>query len=104
VYAMSNFISFFQDNLNLPSLAIVGTKLKMPMHLGNSYPILQYGCNLIQSNPLITLVELFLTKYYDQYDDKMSRQMVLEAYHENATFSLSSCLLKTWYIFEKSIA
>ncbi|XP_016655990.1 nuclear RNA export factor 1 isoform X2 [Acyrthosiphon pisum] len=83
------------DNLNLPSLDIVGTKLKMPINLGNSYPILQYGCNLIQSNPLITLVELFLTKYYKQYDDTMSRQMVLEAYHENATFSLSSCLLKT---------
>ncbi|CAI6365160.1 unnamed protein product [Macrosiphum euphorbiae] len=83
------------DNLNMPCLLNFGTKLKMPINLGNSYPILQYGCNLIQSNPLITLVELFLTKYYEQYDDKMSRQMVLEAYHENATFSLSSCLLNT---------
>lgn len=101
---MSNVIPFFQDNLNMPCLLNFGTKLKMPINQGNSYPILQYGCNLIQSNPLITLVELFLTKYYEQYDDKMSRQMVLEAYHENATFSLSSCLLNTWYMFEKPIA
>lgn len=101
---MSNVIPIFQDNFNLPSLAIVGTKLKMPINLGNSYPTLQYGCNLIQSNPLITLIELFLTKYYEQYDDKMSRQMVLETYHENATFSLSTCVLKTWYVFEKLVA
>ncbi|XP_022175908.1 nuclear RNA export factor 1-like isoform X2 [Myzus persicae] len=82
------------DNLNLPSLANVSPKWKMPVNLGNSYPILQYSCNLIQSNPLMTLVELFLKKFYEQYDDKISRQMVLEVYHENATFSLSSCLLK----------
>lgn len=96
---MSNIIRFFQDNFNLSPLADVSTKLKMPINLGNSYPILQYDCNLIQSNPLMTLVELFLKKYYEQYDDKLSRKTVLESYHENATFSLSSCLLKNWYVF-----
>ncbi|XP_015373153.1 PREDICTED: nuclear RNA export factor 1-like isoform X2 [Diuraphis noxia] len=83
------------DNLHLPPLSVV-SKLKMLINLGNSYPILQYDCNLIQSNPLMTLVELFLKKYYEQYDHKLSRQTVLEAYHENATFSLSSCLLKKY--------
>ncbi|XP_060841874.1 nuclear RNA export factor 1-like [Rhopalosiphum padi] len=82
------------DNLNLP-LTNEGSKLKMPINLGNSYPIQQYSSNLVQSNPVMTLVELFLAKYYDQYDNKVSRQTVLEAYHENATFSLSSCLLKS---------
>jgi len=81
-----------------------GSKLKMPINLGNSYPIQQYSSNLVQSNPVMTLVELFLAKYYEQYDNKVSRQTVLEAYHENATFSLSSCLLKSWYVFSKLIA
>lgn len=79
-------------------MTIVDSKLKMPINLGNSYPIQQFSSNLVQSNPVMTLVELFLAKYYEQYDNKVSRQMILEAYHDNATFSLSSCLLKSWYL------
>ncbi|KAE9534786.1 hypothetical protein AGLY_008078 [Aphis glycines] len=83
------------DELNLPSLTIADSKLKMPINLGNSYPIQQFSSNLVQSNPVMTLVELFLAKYYEQYDNKVSRQIISEAYHDNATFSLSSCLLKS---------
>jgi nuclear RNA export factor len=91
-----NIVNLFQDDLELPSRysAIVGTKLKMPINLGNSYPILE-GHNPEQINPVTTLVESFLTQYYSLYDNTVSRQMVSEAYLENATFSLSSCYLST---------
>jgi len=99
---MSNVILFyFQDNLVLPwNKTIVGPKLKMPINLGNSYPTEQYGCSLVQPNSIMTVVELFLKQYYEQYDNKVSRETVLETYHENATFSLSSCLLIGQYVFE----
>jgi len=64
----------------------------MPINLGNSYPI-PVGHNSELPNPLITLVELFLTQYYDWYDNKVSRQLVAEAYHENAIFTIFSCSL-----------
>ncbi|XP_015373159.1 PREDICTED: nuclear RNA export factor 1-like [Diuraphis noxia] len=82
------------DNSELPSRysAIVGSKFKMPVNLGNCYPIPE-GHNPELPNPVMTLVESFLTQYYERYDNQVSRQMVSEAYHENATFTLSSCFL-----------
>lgn len=64
----------------------------MPINLGNCYPIPE-GHNPEEPNPVISLVESFLTQYYERYDNKVSRQMVSEAYHEEATFSLSSSFL-----------
>ncbi|KAL4152884.1 hypothetical protein QTP88_000717 [Uroleucon formosanum] len=82
------------DNLELPSRysAIVESKFKMPINLGNSYPILE-GYNPALPNPIMTLVESFLTQYYVIYDNQVSRHVVSEAYHENAIFTLSSCFL-----------
>ncbi|XP_060865132.1 nuclear RNA export factor 1-like [Metopolophium dirhodum] len=82
------------DNSELPSRysAIIGSKFKMPINLGNSYPIPE-GHNPELPNPVTTLVESFLTQYYVLYDNQVSRQMVSEAYHENAIFTLSSCFL-----------
>lgn len=64
----------------------------MPINLGNCYPIPE-GYNPKLPNPVMTLVESFLTKYYELYDNEVSRQMVSEAYSANATFTLSSCFL-----------
>ncbi|XP_029344670.1 nuclear RNA export factor 1-like [Acyrthosiphon pisum] len=82
------------DNSEVPSRysAIVESKFKMPINLGNSYPIPK-GHNPELPNPVMTLVESFLTQYYERYDNQVSRQMVSEAYSENATFTLSSCFL-----------
>jgi len=67
-------------------------KFKMPISLGNCYPILE-GHNPQLPNPVMSLVESFLTQYYERYDNQMSRQILSEAYHENATFTLSNSLL-----------
>ncbi|XP_050058015.1 nuclear RNA export factor 1-like [Aphis gossypii] len=81
------------DNSELPSrYSTIGTKFKMPIHLGNCYPIPE-GHNPELPNPVMSLVESFLTQYYERFDNQVSRQMVSEAYHENATFTLSSILL-----------
>jgi len=64
----------------------------MPISLSNCYPIPE-GHNLKLPNPVMSLVESFITQYYERYDNQVSRQMVSEAYHENATFTLSSSLL-----------
>ncbi|XP_060870754.1 nuclear RNA export factor 1 [Metopolophium dirhodum] len=82
------------DNSEVPSRysAIVESKFKMPVNLGNSYPIPK-SHNPELPNPVMTMVESFLTQYYERYDNQVSRQMVSEAYSENATFTLSSCFL-----------
>jgi len=85
----------FQDNSELLpryNNAFIGSKLKMPINLGNSYPIPE-GHNPEQPNPILALVESFLSLYYVLYDDQVSRQKLNEAYHVNATFTLSSCFL-----------
>ncbi|XP_050053013.1 nuclear RNA export factor 1-like [Aphis gossypii] len=41
----------------------------------------------------MSLVESFSTQYYERHDNQVSRQMVSEAYHENATVTLFSSLL-----------
>jgi len=64
----------------------------MPINLGNSYPIPE-GQDPEQLNPVMTLVESFLTQFYERYDNNVSKQLVAEAYHTDATFSLSSCFL-----------
>ncbi|XP_016663786.1 nuclear RNA export factor 1-like [Acyrthosiphon pisum] len=74
------------------SAAIIGSKFKMPINLGNSYPIPE-GHNPELPNPIMTLVESFLNLYYILYDNQVSRQTLSEAYHINATFTLSSCFL-----------
>ncbi|CAH1708962.1 unnamed protein product [Aphis gossypii] len=83
----------FQDNSELSSQdSLLETKFKMPISLGNCYPILERH-NPELSNSLMSLVESFLIQYYERYDSQiMSRQTVSEAYHENATFTLSSSL------------
>ncbi|XP_060842102.1 nuclear RNA export factor 1-like isoform X1 [Rhopalosiphum padi] len=81
------------DNSELPSrYSTIGTKFKMPINLGNCYPLPE-GHNPELPNPVKTLVDSFLTQYYERYDNQISRQMVSEAYHENATFTLSSDFL-----------
>jgi len=84
----------FQDNSEVPSRysAIVESKFKMLVNLGNSYPIPK-SHNPELPNPVMTMVESFLTQYYERYDNQVSRQMVSEANSENATFTLSSCFL-----------
>jgi len=91
--------NYFQDNSEVPSRysAIVGSKFKMPINLGNCYPIPK-DHNPEFPNPVMTMVESFLTQYYERYDNQVSRQMVSEAYRENATFTLSSCFLPKKYI------
>ncbi|XP_060839178.1 nuclear RNA export factor 1-like [Rhopalosiphum padi] len=81
------------DNSELPSrYSAIGSKFKMPINLGNCYPIPE-GHNPELPNPVMSLVESFLAQYYERYDNQVSRQMVSEAYHENATFTLSSGFL-----------
>jgi len=83
----------FQDNLELPSqYSPIESKFKMPISLGNCYPIIE-GHNPELPNSVTSLAELFLTQYYERYDNQMSREKLSEAYHENATFTLSSSLL-----------
>ncbi|KAE9530577.1 hypothetical protein AGLY_011039, partial [Aphis glycines] len=80
------------DNSELSSRdCLLETKFKMPISLGNCYPIPE-GHNPELSNHLTSLVESFLIQYYERYDSQMYRQTVSEAYHENATFTLSSNL------------
>lgn len=74
----------------------------MPINLGNSYPIPE-GQNPEEPNPVMTLVESFLTQFYERYDNNISKQMVAEAYHTDATFSLSSCFLSNQYVFTYGI-
>lgn len=84
-----------QDNSELPSrysAICVGSKLKIPVYLGNSYPTPE-GHDPDQLNPITSLVESFLTQYYERYDNKVSKEIIAEAYHPNATFSLSSCFI-----------
>jgi len=64
----------------------------MPINLGSSYPIPK-GHNSELPNPVMTMVESFLSQYYERYDNQVSRQIVSEAYCKNATFTLSSCFL-----------
>ncbi|XP_050527451.1 nuclear RNA export factor 1-like isoform X2 [Daktulosphaira vitifoliae] len=82
------------DESDLPSRysAIVGSKLKMPINLGDSYALPE-GQNPEQPNPVTALVSSFLTQYYERFDNQISKQLVADAYHENATFSMSSCFL-----------
>ncbi|XP_025202678.1 nuclear RNA export factor 1-like [Melanaphis sacchari] len=81
------------DNSELPSrYSAIRSKFKMPINLGNCYPVPE-GHNSELPNPVMTLVESFLTLYYELYDNQVSRQMVSNAYHENATFTLSSGFL-----------
>ncbi|KAF0769185.1 Uncharacterized protein FWK35_00007315 [Aphis craccivora] len=81
------------DNLELPSqYSPIESKFKMPISLGNCYPIIE-GHNPELPNSVTSLAELFLTQYYERYDNQMSREKLSEAYHENATFTLSSSLL-----------
>lgn len=68
---------------------IVRSKFKMPINLDNFYPIPE-GHNPQLPNPLVSLVESFLTEFYDRYDNNLSRHIVMEAYHENASFTLSA--------------
>jgi len=83
----------FQDNTELPTrYSTIGSKFKIPINLGNCYPIPE-GHNPELPNPVMSLVESFLSQYYERYDNQVSRQMVSEAYHENATFTLSSNFL-----------
>ncbi|KAE9530486.1 hypothetical protein AGLY_010948 [Aphis glycines] len=80
------------DNSELSSRdSLLVTKFKMPISLDNCYPIPE-GHNPELSNSLMSLVESFLIQYYERYDSQMYRQTVSEAYHENATFILSSSL------------
>ncbi|KAE9534785.1 hypothetical protein AGLY_008077 [Aphis glycines] len=81
------------DNTELPTrYSAIGSKFKIPINLGNCYPIPE-GHNPELPNPVMSLVESFLTQYYERFDNQVSRQMVSEAYHENATFTLSSNFL-----------
>lgn len=64
----------------------------MPINLGNSYPLPE-GCNPREPNPVLSLVESFLSQYFERYDNNVSRQLVAEAYHDNASFAISSCFL-----------
>ncbi|KAE9523233.1 hypothetical protein AGLY_016369 [Aphis glycines] len=81
------------DNTELPTrYNTVGSKLKIPINLSNSYPIPE-GHNPELPNPVMSLVESFLSQYYERYDNQVSRQMVSEAYHENSTLTLSSSFL-----------
>lgn len=61
----------------------------MPNNLGSSYPIPNIG-KYVHSDPVNILVNSFLTKYYNLYDNNVSRCKVADIYHENAIFSLSS--------------
>lgn len=69
----------------------------MPVYQGNSF-VVPVGHNPDQPNPVEILAKSFLEQYFEHYDNKLSRQMVTEAYHKNATFSLSFLSYK--YIFE----
>ncbi|CAH1731565.1 unnamed protein product [Aphis gossypii] len=81
------------DNTELPTrYNTIGSKLKIPINLSNCYPIPE-GHNPELPNPVMSLVESFLSQYYERYDNQVSRQMVSEAYHENSTFTLSSNFL-----------
>ncbi|XP_050434890.1 nuclear RNA export factor 1-like [Adelges cooleyi] len=83
------------DDYELPSrysAAIVGIKLKMPFIKGNSYAVL-VDQNPEQPNSIAVLVDSFLAQYYERYDNPISKQLVAEAYHHNATFSMSSCII-----------
>lgn len=61
----------------------------MPIYLDNSYPILK-GHDTKDPNPVVTFVELFLTQFFERYDNRLSRQQIGEAYQENSMFTLSS--------------
>jgi len=83
----------FQDNTELPTrYNTIGLKFKIPINLSNCYPIPE-GHNPELPNPVMSLVESFLSQYYELYDNQVSRQIVSDAYHENATFTLSSNFL-----------
>jgi len=71
----------------------------MPINLENFYPIPE-GHNPQQPNPLVSLVESFLTEFYERYDNNLSRHLVAEAYHENASFTLSSGLTSYQYVHQ----
>lgn len=90
----------FQNDLEVLSRysVIVDLKLKMPIYLDNSYPIPE-GHNLNDPNPIATFVELFLTQFFERYDNKLSRQQVGEAYQENSMFTLSSKKLLNLYVY-----
>lgn len=77
---------------------IVDLQLKMPVYLDNSYPIPK-GHNLKDPNPVATFVELFLTQFFERYDNLLSRQQVGEAYQENSMFTLSSKKLLHSYVY-----
>lgn len=70
----------------------MGSKLKMPINLGDSYALPE-GLTPEQPNPVTELVSSFLSQYYERFDNQISKQLVADAYHENATFSMSSSFL-----------
>lgn len=70
----------------------------MPINLGSCFPGVDQNSD--QPNPIKVLVQSFLEQYYERYDNKLSRQIVSEAYHQNATFTLSSSFLAYLYVFE----
>lgn len=77
--------------------SIFETMFYIPINQDYSYPIPK-GHNPEQQNPTSTSVELFITQFYSLYDNKVRKQVVSEAYHENATFSLSSSFLFNPYV------
>ncbi|XP_050530876.1 nuclear RNA export factor 1-like isoform X2 [Daktulosphaira vitifoliae] len=79
------------DGIDLPCryTTISNTKFKMPINMGNSYPIEQ-GNNPEDPNTIIILAESFVAQYYEHYDTGMSKCQLVDAYHENSTFTLSA--------------
>ncbi|XP_050442615.1 nuclear RNA export factor 1 [Adelges cooleyi] len=79
------------DNVDLPARysGITNVVLKMPFHLGNSYAVPE-NYNPEKPNPIAILVDSFISQYFERYDSSQSKQLIAEAYHENATFSMSS--------------
>jgi len=64
----------FQDNSEVTSRysVIVESKFKIPINLGNSYQIPK-GHYPEFPNPVMTMVESFLTQYYERYNNQVSR-------------------------------
>lgn len=76
----------------------VDLKLKMPINIDYSYPVPK-GHDLKNPNPVVTYVELFLTQFFERYDNKSSRKHIGAAYMENSVFTLSSKKLIYLYVY-----
>lgn len=79
-------------------------KLKMPINRGSNYYSTTEEHNPEQLHSIKTFVESFLSQYYERYDNNVSRQLVADAYHEHATFSLSSSFVCNPYVYEYLLA